>query len=287
MKSSFFLAGVPVGSPHPIRILGVINVSPESFYRSSVKTRERDIVRQAERMEKEGADFIDVGAMSTAPYLLTQISEEEEARRIVRAVKIIRRACSLPISIDTTRARPAAAGLDAGARILNDVTGFHGDPELPRVARRAGGVILMAHPVAWKRGGKPADPIRTTRLLLTSSLTIARRNGIPFSKIVLDPGIGFFRNAGLPWWRWDVEILSKLKKLASLPAPLLVGVSRKSFLGHLLNGAPPDQRLEGSLAATAIAILNGASLLRTHDVAATRKAGQISISIREMKLFSK
>lgn len=278
----FSLAGVPVGPTQPVRILGVINVSPESFYHGSVKTRERSIAEQAERMEKEGADFIDVGAMSTAPYLKTQISEREEAKRLARAVTLIRGACSLPVSIDTSRAHPAAEGLAAGARILNDITGLHRDPALAALAPQAEGVILMAHPSALRKK-RLTHPIPSLRQILLSSLSIAQRQGIPFSKIVVDPGIGFFRNTTLPWWRWDLEVLQQLNKLTSLPVPLLIGVSRKSFIGYLLGGCPPEERLEGSLAATALAIWKGASLIRTHDVKATKRVAQISYSIRNIE----
>ena len=284
MKTQSSLAGVPVGLSEPVRLLGVINVSPESFYQDSVKTYERSIANAAIRLENDGADFIDVGAMSTAPYLKTQISEREEAKRLARAVKLIRKNSSLPISIDTARAVPAAEGLEAGAVILNDVTGFHGDPQLPSLARYAEGVILMAHPSALKEK-KLCHPVKSVLQILRSSLALARQHKVSPSKIVLDPGVGFFRETAIPWWRWDVEILRRLKKLTALPAPLLLGVSRKSFIGHLAGGLPPEQRLDGSLAATAIAVLNGASVIRTHDVSATRKAIEISYSIRNIDPF--
>jgi len=284
MKTRFSLAGVPVGRSEPVRILGVINVSPESFFKGSVKTFESSIAAEARRMEKEGADFIDVGAMSTAPYLKTRISETEEARRLTRAVKLIRKACSLPISIDTFRAIPAAEGLEAGAVILNDITGFHGDSALPDLARQAQGVILMAHPSALRKK-RLGNPMKNTLRILRSSLAIARRHGVPAAHLVVDPGVGFFRNTAIPWWRWDLEILGGIKQLARLPAPLLLGVSRKSFIGHLSGGVPPEERLEGSLAATAIAVYNGASLIRTHDVAATRKSVDIATSMRNLGPF--
>jgi len=264
--------------------LGVINVSPESFFKDSVKTRERALARQAAVMEKEGADFIDVGAMSTAPYLTTRISEREEAQRLARAVRIVREASSLPLSIDTARSGPAEAGLEAGAVIVNDITGLHGDPALARVARHARGLILMAHPSA-SRKKRLTRPIESVKRLLRSSLAIARRHRIPLSRVVLDPGIGFFRETALPWWRWDLEILGNLEKLLRLPAPLLIGVSRKSFIGTLLGGLPPEKRLPGSLAATALAVLKGASLVRTHDVKATRETLIITQSIGNLKSF--
>src|SRR5258708_3997244 len=151
MKCAASLAGVPVGSGYPVRIMGVINASPESFYQGSVRTSGHDIGRVAAKMQGAGADFIDVGAMSTAPYLDTEISEIEEAKRLYTAVRSIRRHTRIPISADTSRALPAEAALRAGAKILNDVTGLRRDPELRLLAKKFDGVILMAHPSGLTR----------------------------------------------------------------------------------------------------------------------------------------
>jgi len=268
------LAGIPVGKGHPVRLMGVINISPESFYKESVFNF-KNIAKSARDLEKAGADFIDVGAMSTAPYLKTQISEKEEARRMEKAVRIIKKATRIPISIDTSRAFPAKAGLRAGAKIINDIHGLTADPLMPRLAKKAEGLILMAHPS--KEGeGKLKSPIDDVRKILSNSLRLARTYQIPASKIVLDPGIGFFRKTKLPWWKWDLTVIQQLSKLASLNHPLLVGLSRKSFIGHLMNGAAPEERLPGSLIATLISVQNGASLIRTHDVAATKMALRVA-----------
>ncbi len=267
-KLTSTLSGVSVGNGHPVRLMGVVNVSPESFFKGSVPASARALSKLAERLEKEKADFIDVGAMSTAPYLKTEISEIEEARRLGIAVKIIKKSCSLPISIDTSRRGPAEAGFEAGATILNDVTGLARDPSLGTLAKKAKGLILMAHP----SGGFPsqAQPQEAVATLLKKALQRARKAGFSPQKIVLDPGIGFFRNEQIPWWKWDLAILRALPQLTKLGFPLLVGVSRKSFIGHLMGGVPPEKRLPGSLAATAAAVLRGATLVRTHDVRATR-----------------
>jgi dihydropteroate synthase len=271
------LAGVEVGDDFPVRILGAINVSPESFYKGSVAADESGLRQRAERMAAEGADMIDVGAMSTAPYLETEVSEAEEIRRLVWAVGILRKAAALPISADTKRSRVALAALDAGAAAINDISGFRHDPVMAHVtAQRADGAILMASESA--PGAQ--DPVGTLRDLLQQGLDLADAAGLPRNRIVLDPGIGFFRKAALSWEAWDCEVLRRLGELRSLGRPILVGLSRKSFIGKILGKPDPDDRLIGSLATTAIAVLNGAHVVRTHDVAATRDAIRMAEALR-------
>jgi len=280
MKISAELAGVPVGEGCPVRIMGVINVSPESFFKGSVHVRANSIKVAARRMTEDGADFIDVGAMSTAPYLKTQISEKDEAERLGWAVRIIRKHTRLPISIDTSRPLPALEGLKAGGKILNDVRGLAGDSAMPGLAKKFSGVILMAHPASIFSPFPKRDkhnPMATVTGILRRNLKLALGAGVSRSRIVIDPGIGFFRNEKWPWWAWDLEILRELKKLRALHQPILIGVSRKSFIGHF-TGALPDERLAGSLAATTAAVLNGASIVRTHDVRETREAVRVAES---------
>lgn len=259
------LAGVPLGVNDAVRLMGVINVSPESFFKGSVKNKS-SITKAARQMEEEGADFIDVGAMSTAPYLKTQISEKEEAERLSWAVALIRKSCRLPISVDTSRHDAALAGLSAGGDILNDISGLQKDPRLLTLLPRLQGLVVMAFPGAKKSTIRPILQIKN---LLQKSVA-KTINRIDSNRIAIDPGIGFFRDQHLPWWQWDVSILNDLGELKKLRKPLLVGVSRKSFIGHLLGGKSADERLYGSLAATTVAIRNGAKIIRTHDVAATK-----------------
>ncbi len=255
-----------------ITLVGVINVSPESFYKESVQHSSAALVRAARQMKKDGADVIDVGAMSTAPYLKTKISDEEEARRLSWAIRILKRTTDLPISADTSRAFPAEEALKAGAVILNDVTGLHGDARLASVARRARRVILMAHPSGLKNPKSIRSPLAGVEEALRSSLALAYDAKIARNKLVLDPGIGFFRNMRWLWWQWDLKVLDELRQLKKLGSPILVGVSRKSFIGAVLNQKKPEDRLAGSLTATVMAVLNGATWVRTHDVKATRNA---------------
>jgi len=271
------LAGVEVGDGFPVRLVGAINVSPESFYQGSVAATEDSVKQQAERMAAEGADLLDIGAMSTAPYLPTEIPEAEEIQRVTWAIGIVRGVASLPLSVDTTRSRVALAALDAGADVINDVSGLRRDPGMGEiVAKRARGVILMASETA----PEARDPIETVRGFLEESLQIVWRVGVPEHRIVVDPGIGFFRKAALPWYEWDCEVLRRLGDLKTLDRPLLVGVSRKSFIGQLLGQADPAERLGGSLAATAVAVVNGAHMIRTHDVGPSREVVRVAEALR-------
>jgi dihydropteroate synthase len=228
-------------------------------------------------MAAEGADALDIGAMSTAPYLKTEITEADEIQRLTCAIGIIRKAVAVPISADTKRGRVALAALDAGAVIINDISGLRHDPGMAEVvARRAQGVILMAS----ETDPNARDPIGTVRGLLEESLQITWKAGVPEHRVVVDPGIGFFRRAAVPWHAWDCEVLRRLAELRTLDRPLLVGLSRKSFIGEVLGQADPGERLVGSLAATAIAVVNGAHLIRTHDVGPTREAVRMAEALR-------
>jgi len=271
------LAGVEVGDGFPVRVIGAINVSPESFYQGSVAQGDDSLRRQAEQMAAEGADLLDIGAMSTAPYLPTEVTEAEEMRRLSRAIAIVRKVTTIPVSADTTRSRVALAALDSGAEVINDVTGFRGDPDMAEiVARRAQGVILMASGA----GPEAQDPIGTVRGLLEESLKITWKAGVPEHRVVIDPGIGFFRTTAIPWDAWDCEVLRRLGELRVLDRPLLVGVSRKSFIGKILGKTDPADRLVGSLAATTVAVVNGAHLIRSHDVGETREVVRMAEALR-------
>jgi dihydropteroate synthase len=271
------LAGLDVGDGYPVRILGAINVSPESFYKGSIANDEDGLRQLATEMDADGADMIDVGAMSTAPYLETEISEAEEIRRLLWAVGVLRAATTLPISVDTKRSRVALAALDAGAAVINDVSGFRHDPAMAEVAaQRAQGAILMAS----ESSPGAQDPIGTVVGLLRTSVSRADAAALPEHRVVLDPGIGFFRDAAIPWHAWDCEVVRRLGELRVLGRPILVGVSRKSFIGKLIEKPDPADRLAGSLAVTAIAIAHGAHLVRTHDVGATRDAIRVAEALR-------
>jgi len=270
------LAGVEVGDGFPVRIVGVLNVSPESFYRGSVTSGQRALQQRAQRMVADGADILDIGAMSTAPYLQGKISERDEAQRLVTAIRTVKQVSALPISADTQRSRVAVAALDAGATIINDVSGLAADPAMAAVARSANGLILMAA----ERAPSTAQPIHLILTLLRQALRRAQAARVATDRVVVDPGIGFFRHTALPWYAFDCVVLAQLSRLRRLGHPVLVGVSRKSFLGKLTDRERPEDRLFGSVAATTLAVYNGAALVRTHDVAATLDAIRVAQAIR-------
>ncbi|HET7874701.1 MAG TPA: dihydropteroate synthase [Methylomirabilota bacterium] len=275
------LAGVTVGDGLPVAVMGALNVSPESFYRGSVATRADELLERARAMARAGAALLDVGARSTAPYLETRISPSQEADRLAWAVELLVSKLDLPVSADTSRVEPARAALEAGARVINDVTGLTGDAALgPVVAQRGAGLILMAS----ERGGEGAgSPIELVAGLLEDSLRLAARSGIPAEQIAVDPGIGFFRRRGMPWHEWDCRVRAALGLLWALGRPICVGVSRKSFIGAVAGEADPGDRLPGSLAATAVAVLGGAHVIRAHDVAETVQAVRVAEAIRRAR----
>jgi dihydropteroate synthase len=194
------------------------------------------------------------------------------------AVGVLRSALDLPISADTGRLGPARAALGAGARIINDVTGLTAAPEVAHaVASADAGLVLMAS----ERGdAPPGEPVEVAAALLEESLGIARAAGVPREAIAIDPGIGFFRDRDMPWHAWDCAVLAGLDRLRALGHPICVGVSRKSFIGALADERDAGGRLPGSLAATAVAVMSGAHLIRTHDVAETVQAIRVAEAVR-------
>jgi dihydropteroate synthase len=314
------LTGLALGDGFPVVVMGALNVSPESFHAGSVHATAEDLVAAALAMTEAGAALIDVGARSTAPYLDTQIDEAAETDRLAAAVELLARKIPVPISADTARPGPARAALECGATVLNDVSGLR-DPRVAALVREHhAGLILTATPArVGGEGGEPSsttlavsrradsshpgsetppaatglgelpaltastDPIATIRDLLGAALGRARVAGIPEERIVLDPGIGFFRHEAVPWEEWDARVLAGLGELAALGRPLCVGVSRKSFVGAITGRPTTAERLAGSLAATAVAVWNGAALVRTHDAAETLDAVRVAERLRRAR----
>ena len=258
--------------------MGILNTSPESFYKKSISTSRQRIADAVHTMEDEGADFVDVGGMSTAPYLSTMVSEKTEASRIIKAVKIIQQASNLPISVDTCRSTIAREALELGVEIINDVTGLKYDPMMPKIVEKYYPSLVLC---AYSKKTITGNQLLKTKYLLRESLKIAKSEAkIPRTKIVLDPAIGFFREKGRnsfftkinsDWVKRDLLILENLRSI-KLNGPILVSVSNKSFIGKILKKENPSDRLAGSLAAEAVCVLNGADIIRTHNVGETREA---------------
>lgn len=267
------LGGVSVGNQYPVRIMGIVNVSPESFYKGSVSATIDSIKRIAEKMTREGADFLDVGARSTAPYLKTDISIEEEAERMARAVNAIKKVSDLPISADTKYSFVAEAALQAGAAILNDVSGLANDDRLAAVAQKFDGVIVMANSEYTDKVG---DPVSVVKFAIEASLNRAVKAGINLNMIVIDPGIGFFRDSTITWDEWDRTILNHVANLRCMNRPILVSASRKSFIGKVLGYKDPADRLYGSLGLVPFLVERGVQIIRTHDVQASRDVIRMS-----------
>ncbi|MFN3655243.1 MAG: dihydropteroate synthase [Candidatus Nitrosotenuis sp.] len=280
------LGPLKVGGTNPVRIMSILNTSPESFYKKSIKCG-KQIAYAVQEMEQEGADFIDVGGMSTAPYLSTLVSEKEETRRIVEAIKQIQKVSNLPISIDTCRAEVAKEALELGVDIINDVSGLKYDKKMSQIlAKYEPSIVVCAYSPVQIRG----ELVLQTKLLLKQSVSIAKSAGMDTNKIVIDPAIGFFRRSGKnpfytkirgDWFKRDLHILQNLCSLKKLDLPILVSVSNKSFIGRILDKKNPADRIYGSLAAEVIAVLNGANIIRTHNVKETKDA----IAVAQM--FSK
>jgi dihydropteroate synthase len=271
------IANVGVGGKNPVRIMGILNTSPESFYKKSVHISNNDIKNSVKQMESDGADFIDVGGMSTAPYLSTIVSEKVEAKRIINAIKIIQNFSNLPISVDTCRANVARIALEHGVEIINDISGLKFDNKMQDVISDFSPSLILC---AYDSKTVSGDDVITTKKLLRESLKIAKKAHISNDKIILDPAIGFFRKTGQgqfftkiksDWIKRDLSILQNLKSIKQ-NFPILISVSNKSFIGNILEFENPADRLFGSIAAESISVINGADIIRTHNVGATRDA---------------
>ncbi len=275
------IGNVGVGGKNPVRIMGILNTSPESFHKKSVKTGKTLIKNTAQLMEDQGADFIDVGGMSTAPYLSTLISEQAESKRILNAIKIIQNFTNLPISVDTCRAKVAKDALEYGVEIINDISGLKYDKKMQNVISEFVPSLILC---AYDQKVVIGNPVIQTKRLLKDSLKIAKQSNIPFDRIVLDPAIGFFRKTGKgPFFTkiksdWLERDLSMLKNLNSIKQnfPIMISASNKSFIGKILGKENTDDRLFGSIAAETISVMNGADIIRTHNVEATKDAVTIA-----------
>ena len=272
-----FLGTIPVGGSNPVRIMGILNLSPESFFKKSVAMTKTQIKNAVQKMEQEGANFIDIGGMSTAPYLSTLISERTESERLLSAIKIIQNVSNLPISVDTCRSSVAEKVLNCGVEIINDISGLKYDLKMKKVIAKSNASLILC---AYDKKMVSGNPVSVTRKLLRESIKIAKQEDISPDKIVLDPAIGFFRKNGkgpfftkskFDWFERDLLILQDLSLLKQ-DIPIMISVSNKSFLGKLLDKEDPPDRIFGSIAAEAISIMNGADIIRTHNVSASRDA---------------
>jgi dihydropteroate synthase len=256
--------------------MGVINVTPDSFSDGGRFFRPADAVRQGGRLVEEGADILDVGGESTRPGS-DPVSAQEELDRVAPVVEELGRTLDVRLSIDTYKPSVAKECLGLGATLVNDVTGLE-DPEMARVAAAHGAGVVVMHmrgrPKTMQHDVSYGDVVAEVRSFLEQRAARARSAGI--EEVIVDPGIGFGKTAA-----HNFELLRRLGEIASLGRPLLVGPSRKSFLGSLPSGLPAGERLEGTLAAVAIAAWNGASIVRVHDVLAAKRVVEVVDAVRE------
>lgn len=280
------LGHIGVGGKNPVRIMGILNTSPESFYKKSIKITKHQIANTIKQMEIDGADFIDVGGMSTAPYLSTLVSEKIESQRILNAIKIIQNVSNLPISVDTCRANVAKSALEHGIEIINDISGLkYDDKMIDMIGKYFPSLVLCAFDSKTVTGNP-----QSTKSLLKDSIRIAKTAGMQSGKIVLDPAIGFFRKSGSgsfftkiksDWIKRDLSIIQNLKSI-KMEYPIMISVSNKSFIGKLLGKENTSDRLFGSLAAEVVSVLNGADIVRTHNVAETKDAITIASKLSRL-----
>ena len=237
-------------------VMGIINVTPDSFSGDGLGTDIPAIVDQALRFQEEGADFLDVGAESTRPGH-QPVDADEELRRLIPALEAIASQVTLPISVDTYKSPVASRALDAGASIINDIWGLKADPELAALAAEAGAGIILMHNQDNREYRNVLEDIAAR---LASSAAAAQAAGVPAANIILDPGIGFGKTPD-----HNLEVLRGLAGIRALGFPVLVGTSRKSTIGLVLD-LPVEDRLEGTAATVALSIAGGADIVRVHDV---------------------
>ncbi|MBI3597164.1 MAG: dihydropteroate synthase [Nitrospirae bacterium] len=258
-------------------LMGILNVTPDSFSNGGLFLKTDEAIRRAEALAEEGADLLDIGGESSRPGA-DPVPAEEEIRRVVPVIERLVKRLPIPISIDTVKAEVARRALAAGARIINDISALRFDPEMAPLAAREGVPVVLMH-----MKGTPKDmqvhPVYSNVVLeitefFETRIRFAEQAGISRERIVLDPGIGFGKTID-----HNLEILARMDEFQSLGRPLLIGPSRKSFIGQVL-GLPVEERLEGTAAAVAIGVLNGASIIRVHDVKAM---GRVVRMVEAMK----
>jgi dihydropteroate synthase len=262
-------------------IMGVLNVTPDSFSDGGRFLKPDAAVARAMEIERERADILDIGAESTRPGA-KPLSADEELRRILPVLKALRGKLKIPISVDTQKTEVAQAAISLGAEIVNDISALRFDEQMAEVAARSKvGVILMhmrGEPRAMQKGPFARDVMRDVTKGLTDALRRAELAGIGRSQILLDPGIGFGKN-----YKQNFEILARLPELARLGCPIVVGTSRKAFIGATLDGAPVDQREWGTAATVTASVLGGAHIVRVHDVKEMVQVAKLADRIAAMR----
>ncbi|MFH1218029.1 MAG: dihydropteroate synthase [Pseudomonadota bacterium] len=276
--------GLP-GPNRRVQVMGIINVTPDSFSDGGLISDEEKLLSQVAEMVESGADIIDIGGESTRPFA-PQVSLQEEIDRVIPSIIAIRRRFQIPISVDTTKAEVARMAIEAGADIINDVSGLTHDPAMISVAAEHDVPVIIMHmqgtPQDMQVNPRYDDVVGEICSALSEQISWAEKQGLSRNKIIIDPGIGFGKKAA-----HNLTILRDLKKFTSLGCPVLVGHSRKSFIGSILSLPNPDERDEATAVLSALCAWNGASILRVHDVARTVQAVNLTLSVMNGNLPDK
>ncbi|MDH3974643.1 MAG: dihydropteroate synthase [Deltaproteobacteria bacterium] len=257
-------------------IMGILNVTPDSFSDGGNYLDPFKAIDQAARMIDDGAHIIDMGGESTRPGA-APVSGEEELKRILPVIKVLAKSVSVPISVDTYKAEVARRVIDAGAHIINDISGLRFDPHMARVAAEANCPVIVMH-IKGKPGNMQINPqydslMDEVKGYLEESIFLAEEAGIASEKIIIDPGIGFGKR-----FEDNLQLINRLGEFNVLGKAILIGPSRKSFVGQILD-APPEERVEGTIAASILAIEKGAHIIRVHDVREAAKAVKVADAI--------
>ncbi len=277
------------------RIMGIINITPDSFsdggrFRGAgpgkpiagcgaagFRPDYSKAIEAALKMAEDGADILDIGGESTRPGAIS-VSDKEEIERVLPVIEGIRKYSDIPVSVDTFKSVTARAAIEAGASIINDISGLRFDPEMAGVAAKTGAAVVIMHikgtPADMQTEPRYSDLMGEVKEYLKTGIDMALEAGVPADKILIDPGIGFGKTL-----EHNLELIARLGEIAGIGYPVVLGVSRKAFIGKLTGEAPVSDRLEGAISASVLGIANGASIIRAHDVKASRRAADVADAI--------
>jgi len=263
-------------------IMGILNITPDSFSDGGVHFDKVHAIDHAFRMIDDGADILDIGGESTRPGS-EPVSLDEELRRTLPVIEALADKISVPISIDTYKAPVAVRALEAGASMVNDISGMRFDPEMPNVISRFKVPVVIMH-IRGNPKNMQVNPAYEALIpeimdYFRNSIQLAVKSGVPEHMIILDPGIGFGKT-----FEHNLEIINNLDQFSLLEKPLLIGPSRKAFLGKILDGLPAQERLEGTAASVAISIIKGAHIVRVHDVKEMARVAKVADAIKQQRI---
>lgn len=270
--------------PDPTKVMGILNVTQDSFSDGGLYFDKSSAINRANQMVDEGADIIDIGGESTRPGS-EPVSAEEELRRTIPVIEALSKKITVPISIDTYKSEVAKSAIEAGASMVNDISGLRFDPKMPEIIAHYNVPVVIMH-----IKGTPKDmqqnPVYEALIpeiieYLRDSISIAKKAGISDDKIIIDPGLGFGKT-----FEHNLEIICNLREFTLLKKPILIGPSRKAFIGNILGDVPVTERLEGTAAAVAISIMNGANIVRVHDVREMVKVARVADAIKNIRLLN-